>query len=255
MNQLQVFDFQGNGVRTLLIENEPWFVLRDVCEVLEIGNPSQVKTRLQDGVISNEVITDSLGRRQSVTVINEDGLFDVILESRKKEAKLFRKWVTSDVLPKIRKHGVYMTPDTIEKFLTNPETIITIATNWKEEQTKRIAAEKMLQEQKPLVMFAESVQVSEDSILVNDLAKLLKQNGIEIGGVRLFKYLRENGYLMKQGSQYNMPTQRSMELGLFEVKVGTRQSSDGTIKITRTPKVTGKGQVYFINKFKGPEAV
>lgn len=141
-------------------------------------------------------------------------------------------------------------PTDIEKFLYNPDTILRIAQNWKDEQQLRLAAETKLDEQKPLVLFAESLQVSKDSILVADLAKLLKQNGIDMGEGRLFKYLRAEGYLIKAGSEYNQPTQRSMDLKIMEVKIGYRGSSDGTTKITRTPKITGKGQVYFINKFK-----
>lgn len=247
MNQL--FNFNGNNVRTIVRNGEPWFVLKDVCDVLEIGNPSQLKTRLDDGVISNEGIHDSLGRMQTAVIVNEDGLYDVILESRKPEAKAFRKWVTSEVIPSIRKHGAYMTPETIEKTLTDPDFIISIASRLKQANEEKHKLEAQIEYDRPKVLFADSLAVSKDSILVADLAKLLKQNGVDVGEKRLFDWMRNEGYLIKGGSERNMPTQRSMNLGIMEVKVGYRGSSDGTTKITRTPKITGKGQVYFINKF------
>lgn len=247
MNQL--FSFNGNNVRTIVRNGEPWFVLKDVCDVLEIGNPSDVKARLSDGVVSIEGIQDALGRTQNVVVVNEDGLYDVILDSRKPEAKAFRKWITSEVIPSIRKHGAYMTPETIEKTLTDPDFIIGLASRLKEANEEKLRLQSQIDYDRPLVLFAESIQVSKDSILVNDLSKLLKQNGVDIGEKRLFIWLRENGYLIKSGSEYNMPTQRSMDLKIMEVKMGSRSSSDGTVKLTRTTKITGKGQVYFINKF------
>lgn len=253
MSQL-TFNFNGAQFRTIEKDGEPWFVLKDVCEVLELANPRMVKDRLSEGVSSTYPLMTA-GGMQQVTIINEDGLYDVILESRKPEAKAFRKWVTSDVLPSIRKHGTYMTPDTVEQFLHNPDTIIKIAQNWKQERDMRVAAEQKIEADRPLVLFAESVQISKDSILVNDLAKMLKQKGVDIGEKRMFEWLREEGYLIKSGSERNMPTQRSMDLKIMEIKMGSRNGSDGTIKLTRTPKITGKGQTYFINKFLGKGVV
>lgn len=250
MNQLQVFNFSGNQVRTIDKNGQPWFVLSDVCNVLEIGNPSQVKTRLEDGVISNEGILDSLGRNQLVTIINEDGLYDVILESRKPEAKAFRKWVTSEVLPTIRKHGAYMTPEVIEKTILNPDFIINLATELKKEQEKSALLHQQIILDKPKVLFAESLQTSHDCILIANLAKLLKQNGIDTGEKRLYRWLRENGYLGRNGDHYNMPTQRSMELRLFEVKTRTINNPGEEPRIRNTTVVTGRGQMYFLNKFK-----
>ena len=244
----QIFNYNGNQIRTINMNGEPWFVLKDVCDVLDLAH-RVVRQRLSDDVCSTYAIPDAMGRTQDTTIINEDGLYDVILESRKPEAKAFRKWITSNVLPSIRKHGAYMTPEVIEKTLSDPDFIISLATRLKEANEEKARLQAQIEADKPKVLFAESLQVSKDSILVADLAKLLRQNGIPIGEVRLFRWLRENGYLIKSGSEYNMPTQRSMELGLFEIKIGTRQSSDGTPKITRTPKVTGKGQMYFLNKF------
>lgn len=243
-----VFNFNGNTVRTINVNEEVWFVLKEVCDVLDLAH-RVVRQRLSDDVCSTYPILDSLGRQQETTIINEDGLYDVILESRKPEARSFRKWVTSEVLPTIRKHGGYLTPSKVEEVLLNPDTIIQLATQLKKEQENRLILQTKIEQDKPLVVFAESVQVSHDSILVRDMAKLLKQKGIETGEGRFFEYLRNNGYLIKSGSDYNMPTQKSMNLGIMEVKTGTRNGSNGVTKITRTPKITGKGQVYFMNKF------
>ncbi|MEK8131400.1 phage antirepressor [Paenibacillus filicis] len=257
MNLPQIFNYNGANVRTVLIKNEPWFVLKDVCDLLELASRA-VRQRISDDVCSTYAIRDSVGRSQDTTIINEDGLYDVILESRKAEAKAFRKWVTSEVLPSIRKHGAYMTPETLADALSNPDGLIVVLTRLKHEQDERarersarLEAEAKIEADRPKVIFAESLQVSDDSILIGELAKVLKQNGIDVGQNRLFKILREEGYLIKSGEQYNMPTQRSMDLRLMEIKTGSRSSSDGMIKITRTSKVTGKGQIYFINKFKG----
>lgn len=250
MNNLpQIFNFNGVQVRTVNKNGEPWFVLKDVCDVLGLRSPD-VRQRLSDDVVSTHTVTDSIGRTNAASIINEDGLYDVILESRKPEARSFRKWVTSEVLPSIRKHGAYMTPATIEKTLTDPDFIIKLATAMKEEQQRRIAAETKIEIDRPKVIFAEALETSNDTILIGELAKLLRQNGIEIGEKRLFALLRDEGYLGKKGEYYNIPTQRSMELGLFQIQTRTINSSSGS-KVTKTTKVTGKGQIYFINKFKG----
>ena len=174
----------------------------------------------------------------------------MVLSSRLPTAKKFKRWVTSEVIPSIRKHGAYMTPDKLEEVLLKPDTLIQLAQNLKAEQEKRMALEVKMEEQKPKVLFAESVEAAKTSILIGELAKLLKQNGINIGQNRLFEWLRNNGYLIRrQGSDYNMPTQRAMEMGLFEIKETTITHSDGHIHVSKTPKVTGKGQVYFVNLF------
>lgn len=189
-----------------------------------------------------------------MTVVNESGLYNVILRSDKPEAKPFRKWVTSKVLPSIRKHGAYMTPQKIEEVLLNPDTIIKLATELKAEQEKRVALESKVEQDKPLVAFVNSVSVAKTSILVGELAKLLKQNGVDMGQNRLFAWMRENGYLIsRKGTDYNMPTQRSMEMELFEIKESTISHGDGHTSISKTPKVTGKGQIYFINLFLGTQ--
>lgn len=254
MNQL-VKTFEGHNVRIIGDEETPLFVLADVCKVLDLSTPARVKERLTDGVSSTHTILDSMNRPQEVTVINEDGLYDVILDSRKPQAKRFRKWVTSEVLPSIRKHGGYLTPEKVEEALLNPDTLIRLATDLKEERQKRIDAERMVETQKPKVLFADAVSTSDTSILIGQLAKLITQNGHNIGQNRLFEWMRRNGYLGKSGQHYNEPTQYAMERGWFEVKERTVNNPDGSVRITRTTKVTGKGQVYFINKFLDQQEV
>lgn len=244
MNNLQIFKNEKFGeMRTVEINNIPFVCLADVCKILEIKNISDCKGRLkQDGVVTNEVI-DNFGRKQQATFINESNLYKVIFQSRKPEAEEFTEWVTNEVLPSIRKNGGYISG---QETLSDDELIqkaLLVATNKLKER------EKQLEEQRPKVLFANSVETSTTSILIGDLAKLIKQNGHDIGQNRLFKWLRENGYLIKSGERRNMPTQMSMDLGLFEVKERTVNNPDGSIRITKTTKVSGKGQVYFVNKF------
>lgn len=221
MNELQIFNYNGNEVRTIQKDGEPWWVLKDVCNILSIRNPADVFIRLDEDEKGVGQI-DTLGGKQHMNIVNESGLYNVILRSDKPEAKPFRKWVTAEVLPSIRKHGGYLTPQKIEEVLLNPDTIIRLATDLKAEQEKVKALEVKVEMDKPLVAFANSVSVSETSILVGELAKLLKQNGIDIGQNRLFAWMREKGFLIsRKGTDYNMPTQRSMEMGLFKIKETT----------------------------------
>ena len=253
MNNLQIFNYNGDEVRTIQKDGEPWWVLKDVCGILGISKYRDTASRLdEDERVSVRV--DTPGGEQKMTIVNESGLYNVILRSDKPEAKPFRKWVTSEVLPSIRKHGAYMTPQKIEEVLLNPDTIIKLATELKVEQEKRLALESKVEQDKPLVAFANSVSVAKTSILVGELAKLLKQNGVDMGQNRLFAWMRENGYLIsRKGTDYNMPTQRSMEMKLFEIKETTISHGDGHTSISKTPKVTGKGQIYFINLFLGTQ--
>lgn len=249
MNNLQIFNYNGNEVRTIQRDGEPWWVLKDVCSVLDLSDTNKTAERLDvDELTRIKFVTG--GQNREMLCINESGLYNVILRSDKPEAKPFRKWVTSEVLPSIRKHGAYMTPQKIEEALLNPDTIIKLATNLKAEREKRMELERQAEKDKPLVTFANSVSVAKASILVGELAKLLKQNGIEMGQNRLFTWMRENGYLIsRKGTDYNMPTQRSMEMELFEIKLTTISHGDGHTSLNKTPKVTGKGQIYFINLF------
>lgn len=248
MSNIQIFNYNSVEVRTIQKDGEPWFVLKDVCNVLHIGNSRDVVARLdQDEKGVGQI--DTLGGKQEMTIINESGLYNVILRSDKPEAKPFRKWVTSEVLPTIRRHGMYATQDTVEKMLADPDTTIKLLETIKQERAARMALEAKAEADKPKVIFADAVSASHTSILVGDLAKLLRQNGVEIGQNRLFSFLREKGYLCSQGERYNLPTQRSMDRGWFQVKETTINQPNGSVRITRTVKVTGKGQQYFINLF------
>lgn len=250
MNELQqVFNYNGATVRTIVKNGDPWLVLKDVCEVLEIGNVGNVAARLDEDEKGIRTM-DTPGGKQDLTVINESGLYNVILLSRKPEARAFKRWVTHEVLPTIRKHGAYLTPQKIEEVLLNPDTIISLATQLKAEREQRMALESKVEQDKPKVLFAAAVESSHTSILIGELAKLLRQNGIEIGQNRLFQWMRENGYLIKrQGTDFNMPTQYSMERGWFEIKETAISRADGSITVSKTTKVTGKGQTYFVSIF------
>ncbi len=246
---LQTWSYGNSEIRTIQKDGEPWWVLSDVCKVLELSSPHKVADRLEADEKGRNLIP-TLGGMQEMTTVNESGLYAVILRSDKPQAKPFRRWVTSEVLPSIRKHGAYMTDQTLEQALTSPDFLIQLATQLKEEKEQRKQLEAKVEQDKPKVLFADSVSASKSSILVGELAKILKQNGVDTGQFRLFAWLRENGYLIKrEGSDYNMPTQRSAEMGLFEVKQTIITHSDGHITTNKTPKVTGKGQVYFVNKF------
>ncbi|MBU5292789.1 phage antirepressor [Anaerosalibacter bizertensis] len=252
-NNLKVFKNSKFGeIRVLQIGSEPWLVGKDVAEILQYKETHKAISRHvdKDDRIKHPV-TDNLGRLQDTWIINESGFYSLVLSSEMKEAKEFKRWVTKKVLPSIRKHGAYMTPEKIEEVLTDPDTIIKLATQLKAEREEKKLLQQQAEENKPKVLFAEAVTASHTTILVGELAKLLRQNGIDTGQNRLFSWLRNNGYLIKRkGTDYNMPTQKAMDLGLFEVKETSITHSDGHISVSKTPKVTGKGQLYFINKFK-----
>lgn len=184
--------------------------------------------------------------------LSEQGLYFFLGRSDKPKALPYQKWIAGEVVPSIRKHGAYLTPAKLEEVLLNPDTIIKLAQALKDEQEKRAALEAQAEADRPKVLFADAVSESKTSILIGNMAKLLRQNHIDIGQNRLFRWLRENGYLIKrQGSSYNMPTQAAMEKELFEVVERVYNLPDGSTRITRTVKVTGKGQVHLINKFIG----
>lgn len=255
MTDLQIFNSPEFGeIRTIEKNGEPWFVGKDVAAALGYEKPTDAVRKhvdVEDRGISK---METPSGAQETTIINESGLYSLVLSSKLPTAKKFKRWITSEVIPSIRKHGAYMTPDKLEEVLLKPDTLIQLAQNLKAEQEKRRALEVKMEEQKPKVLFAESVEAAKTSILIGELAKLLKQNGINIGQNRLFEWLRNNGYLIRrQGSDYNMPTQRAMEMGLFEIKETTITHSDGHIHVSKTPKVTGKGQVYFVNLFLSRE--
>lgn len=245
MNELKIFkNNQFGNVRIVMKDQEPWFVAKDVCECLAISKHRDAISRLDDDE-RGSLKVDTLGGKQEMATVNEYGLYSLVLSSRKKEAKEFKRWITHDVIPQIRKTGQYVAdiPRTL------PDALRAYA-NEVEEHNK---AKALIEEQKPKVLFADSVAASHTSILVGDLAKLLHQNGVkDMGQKRLFNWLRENSYLIKRkGSDYNSPTQKAMEMGLFQIKETVVSHADGHTSVNKTTKVTGKGQQYFINKFLG----
>lgn len=256
MNELQTFNFEQLPVRTITVNDEPYFVGKDVAEILGYLKPANaIATHVDDEDKTTTLIQGTGSNYKSKTVIiNESGLYSLIFSSKLESAKRFKRWVTSEVLPAIRKHGLYATDNVIENTLNNPDYIINILTEYKKEKEHNLVLEQQVKENKPKVLFADSVAGSDNSILVGELAKLLKQNGVDVGQNRLFKWLRNNGYLIKKsGESYNLPTQKSMDLEILDIKKRVINNPDGSSKITRTPKVTGKGQQYFINKFLSKE--
>lgn len=251
-NQIQPFDFNGIQVRVLTDEHgNPWFLGSYVCTILSTAT-NHIREYLDADEITNIRSTDIAQNGGKAPVfVSESGLYSLVLRSRKPEAREFKRWVTHEVLPSIRKHGAYMTESTLEKAVTEPDFLIRLATQIKQERAEKEKAQAQVERMRPKALFADAVETSKTSILVGDLAKVLKGNGVDIGGTRLFAWLRDNGWLMKTGSSRNMPTQKSMELGLFEIKETTVVHSDGHTTINKTPKVTGKGQTFFVNKFLG----
>nr|DAX12656.1 MAG TPA: repressor domain protein [Bacteriophage sp.] len=245
---LQIFNNEEfEEIRTVTKDDEPMFCLIDICKALEIRNATDVAKRLDE----DELTRLNLGSRAGETnFITESGLYAVILRSDKPNAKKFRKWVTSEVLPSIRKNGGYIAG---QETLSDEELMakaLLVANNKIAERDKIIEQKQArIEQMKPKEIFADAVATSHTSILVGDLAKLICQNGYQIGQKRLFDWLRANGYLIKTGSSYNMPMQRYVEQGLFEIKESNLVNPDGSVRITKTTKVTGKGQIYFVNKF------
>ncbi|MCI7403912.1 MAG: phage antirepressor [Pyramidobacter sp.] len=250
MNELQVFDFKGQSVRSVMVDGAPWWVAKDVCEVLGLDIASGARG-LEDDEKALQIM-QTLGGSQEMTIISEAGLYSLILRSRKPEAKEFKRWITHEVLPAIRKHGAYMTPETLEKALTNPDFIIRLATELKQEQERRQALEAQHRIDQPKAFFADAVRTSETCINIGDLAKLIDQNGVPMGRTRLFKWLRANGWLMKSGNEINSPTQKGRKYGFFKIKENTIVKPSGEVLTTKTTRVTGKGQIYFINLFCNP---
>ena len=247
MNQLQVFTNQQFGqIRVVAQDGEPWFVGKDVADVLGYKNPRKAMIDHVDEEDKTDGVTirDTIGRNQKPVCINESGLYSLILSSKLPTAKKFKHWVTSDVIPSIRKSGGYIARQETMSDAELMAKALLVAQRQIEDR------ERLIEEMKPAKIFADAVCASEQTILVGDLAKLIKQNGVDIGQRRLFEWLRLNGYLIKRkGADWNMPTQRSMDMGLFEIKETAITHSDGHVTISKTVKVTGRGQRYFINKF------
>lgn len=245
MNEIQVFKNEQFGeVRTIVKDGEPWFVAADICKVLGHTNSRVAVASLdEDEKGVSKVYT--LGGEQQMTVVNEAGMYQLVIRSNLPLAKQFKRWITHDVIPAIRKHGAYATPTTIESIIADPESGIKLLQALKSEQERRKEAEALCEEQRPKALFADAVAASDKSILIGELAKILRQNGVETGQNRLFRWMRDNGYIMRFT---NTPTQYSMERGLMELKERTINNPDGSVRITQTTLVTGKGQQYFINK-------
>ena len=261
MNDIQIFENADFGqVRTVEVNGTPYFVGKDVATALGYAKPENAIAVHVDDEDKTSTLIQGTGSnyKSKAIIINESGVYALVFGSKLPTAKQFKHWVTSEILPSIRKHGAYMTEQTLEQALTSPDFLIKLATQLKEEKEKNKQLEttvtkqnELLERSKPLVCVAHCVKTADTSILVGELAKLLKQNGVDIGQKRLFEWLRNNGYLIKSGSDRNMPTQYSMERGLFEIKETVVSHADGHTSISKTPKCTGKGQIYFINKFIG----
>lgn len=260
MSNLQFFNFEGNNVRALEIDEKVYFVGKDVAEVLGYSNTRDALKKHVDSEDKTDEIVKASQLSQNatgfinVTLITESGVYSLIFGSKMPNAKRFKHWVTSEVLPAIRKHGAYMTDEKAFDVVNNKDGLASLLQQAADQlRAKDIQIEKM----KPKALFADSVATSKSTVLIGELAKILRGNGVDIGATRLFRWMREHGYLInRKGSDWNMPTQRSMNLGLFKIKETTINHSNGTTSISKTPKVTGKGQQYFINKFlKGRELV
>ncbi|MCB4905272.1 phage antirepressor [Bifidobacterium pseudocatenulatum] len=252
-NEIQRFDFRGASLRTLTDEaGEPWFVLKDCMSILDLGNPTETVKMFDKDEFSTTEVIDSIGRRQQTYIISEPGLYRLVMKSRKPEAKEFQRWVTHEVLPQIRRTGGYIPATDADDDMTILAKAVMIGKRTMEQQQRKITEQQTrIVELEPKARFADAVAAPDDTCLVGELAKMLLQNGIPVGQNRLFRLLRAEGYLGKSGSNRNMPTQRAMELGLFRIKETTVTHADGHTTVSRTPKVTGKGQCYFIDRYRG----
>lgn len=252
-NEIQQFDFKGASLRTLTDEaGEPWFVLKDCMSILDLGNPTETVKMFDEDEFSTAEVIDSIGRRQQAYIISEPGLYRLVMRSRKPEAKEFQRWVTHEVLPSIRRTGGYIPTTDADDDMTILAKAVMIGQRTMEAQKQKIAEQQTrIVELEPKARFADAVAASDGTCLVGELAKMLRQNGMDIGQNRLFRLLQADGYLGKSGSNRNVPTQRAMDLGLFRIKETTVTHADGHTTVSRTPKVTGKGQRYFIDRYWG----
>lgn len=256
-NKPKIFNHtQFGNVEIIVDEDKVWFAATQVAKTLGYSNPRDAiaKHCRKEGVAKRDVLTE--GGLQTMNFIDEGNLYRLIVRSKLPEAEQFERWIFDEVIPTIRQHGAYMTPEKIEEVLLNPDTIIDLAMRLKHANEEKARLYAKIEQDRPKVLFAEALETSGNSILIGELAKLLKQNGINIGQNRLFERLRQDGYLMKtKDERWNDPTQKAMELGLFEIKKRTINAPDGTVRTIKTTKVTGKGQIYFINKYKSELAV
>ncbi|HCA74100.1 phage antirepressor [uncultured Bifidobacterium sp.] len=248
MNSIQRFDFKGAALRTLTDEaGEPWFVAKDVCDILALSNATVALQSLDD----DELTKFNLGGQHGeANIISEPGLYRLVMKSRKPEAKEFQRWVTHEVLPQIRRTGGYIPTNDTDDDMTILAKAVMIGQRTMEEQKRKIAAQsERIKTLEPKARFADAVSASDGTCLIGELAKMLRQNGMDIGQNRLFQILRDDGFLGKTGSNRNVPTQKAMDMRLFKIKETAIEHSDGHVTINRTPKVTGKGQTYFIGRY------
>lgn len=252
-NEIQRFDFKGALLRTLTDEaGEPWFVLKDCMSILDLGNPTETVKMFDDDEFSTTEVIDSIGRRQQAYIISEPGLYRLVMRSRKPEAKEFQRWVTHEVLPQIRRTGGYIPTSESDSDEDIMARAVLVAQKTIERKNQQLQAkDAQIKVLEPKARFADAVAASDGTCLVGELAKMLRQNGMDIGQNRLFRLLQADGYLGKSGSNRNVPTQRAMDLGLFRIKETTVTHADGHTTVSRTPKVTGKGQRYFIDRYWG----
>ncbi|CUN89261.1 phage antirepressor KilAC domain-containing protein [Bifidobacterium adolescentis] len=252
-NEIQKFDFKGTSLRTLTDEaGEPWFVLKDCMSILDLGNPTETVKMFDKDEFSTTEVIDSIGRRQQTYIISEPGLYRLVMRSRKPDAKEFQRWVTHEVLPQIRRTGGYIPTSESDSDEDIMARAVLVAQKTIERKNQQLQAkDAQIKVLEPKARFADAVAASDGTCLVGELAKMLRQNGMDIGQNRLFRLLQADGYLGKSGSNRNVPTQRAMNLGLFRIKETTVTHADGHTTVSRTPKVTGKGQRYFIDRYWG----
>lgn len=248
MNEIKIFTNEKFGqIRTINQNGEPWFAVKDVCDALDLADTNKAAARLDDDELTRIKFVSG-GQTREMLFTNKPGIYSLILGSRKPEAKAFKRWITHEVIPAIEKHGIYATPEMAEKIINDPDFLIKTLQELKKERSARVAAEEQIRLDAPKVLFADCVSQADTDILVGELAKLLKQNGMDIGQNRLYEKLRAEGFIMKNST---IPTQRAMEMGLFRVIERSIMQPNGTTRITQTTKVTGKGQQYFVNRYIG----
>ena len=255
MNELKIFENPEFGqLRMVFVDGKQYFMASDVAKALGYARPNDAISQHCRATVKHSIPIS--GKIQEVNFIPEGDVYRLIIRSKLPKAEEFEHWVFDEVLPSIHRYGIYATDSVLESILTSPDFGIRLLSELKEEREARRQAEKAVEEMTPKAIFADAVSVSKTSILIGELAKLLKQNGVEMGEKRLFEWLRNNGYLIKRGgADRNTPTQKSMELKLFEVKETPVIHSNGNVTVSKTTKVTGKGQQYFINKFLMKKAV
>lgn len=252
-NEMQRFDFKGASLRTLIDKaGEPWFVAKDVCDILGTDTRDLHKILESDEITNVDSIHIAQNGGKAPLIISEPGLYRLVMKSRKPEAKEFQRWVTHEVLPQIRKTGGYIPASDTDSDEDIMARAVLVAQKTIERKNQQLQAkDAQIKVLEPKARFADAVAASDGTCLVGELAKMLRQNGMDIGQNRLFRLLQADGYLGKSGSNRNVPTQRAMDLGLFRIKETTVTHADGHTTVSRTPKVTGKGQRYFIDRYWG----